>query len=148
MQTSKKDSNENNPERIAKVAEIISLIEEAQKTKEWIFQQIKKKHLKLPVKHSMSSFQVLNCCPDGFLSDSLKTLKAKDIDDIGDINSITKTYHWFFTDIVAGSNPTIPSKEQARKVVVLNELIERTETFKRRDPASTVILPTGDGMAI
>jgi len=148
MQTSKKDSNTNNPDRIAKVAEIISLIEEAQKTKEWIFQQIKKKHLKLPVKHSMSSFQVLNCCPDGFLSDSLKTLKAKDIDDIGDINSITKTYHWFFTDIVAGSNPTIPSKEQARKVVVLNELIGRTETFKRRDPASTVILPTGDGMAI
>jgi len=148
MQTSKKDSNNNNPDRIAKVAEIISLIEEAQKTKEWIFQQIKQKHLKLPVKHSMSSFQVLNCCPDGFLSDSLKTLKAKDIDDIGDINSITKTYHWFFTDIVAGSNPTIPSKEQARKVVVLNELIGRTETFKRRDPASTVILPTGDGMAI
>jgi len=148
MQTSKKDSNENNPDRIAKVAEIISLIEEAQKTKEWIFQQIKKRHLKLPVKHSMSSFQVLNCCPDGFLSDSLKTLKAKDIDDIGDINSITKTYHWFFTDIVAGSDPTIPSKEQARKVVVLNELIGRTETFKRRDPDSTVILPTGDGMAI
>ena len=54
----------------------------------------------------------------------------------------------FFTDIVAGSNPNIPSKEQATKVVVLNELIERTETFKHRDPKSTVILPTGDGMAI
>jgi len=61
---------------------------------------------------------------------------------------LQKTYHWFFTDIVAGSNPTIPSKEQARKVVVLNELIDRTETFKRRNPDSTVILPTGDGMAI
>jgi hypothetical protein len=31
---------------------------------------------------------------------------------------------------------------------VLNELIERTEVFQNRDPASTVILPTGDGMAI
>ncbi len=149
MQNNEKSSkNNSNPDRIAKVAEIISLLEEAQKTKEWIFQQIKHKHMKIPVKHSMNSFQVLNSCPDGFLSDCLKTLKAKDIEDIGDINSFTKTYHWFFTDIVAGSNPTIPSKEQARKVVVLNELIERTETFKKRDPNSTVILPTGDGMAI
>ena len=151
MQTSKKKTqnhSNHDPDRIAKVAEIISLLEEAQKTKEWIFQQIKRKHLKLPIKHSMNSFQVLTQCPEEFLSELLKILKAKDIDDIGDINSFTKTYHWFFTDIVAGSNPTIPSKEQARKVVVLNELIERTETFKRRDPASTVILPTGDGMAI
>ena len=142
------DKPTHDPNSIAKVAEILSLIEEAQKTKDWIFQQIKKKHLKLPVKRSMNSFQILNCCPEDFVSELLDTLKAKDIDDIGDINSFTKTYHWFFTDIVAGSNPTIPSKEQARKIVVLNELIERTETFKRRDPSSTVILPTGDGMAI
>jgi len=149
MPTRKKASNKNvNPDNIAKVAETISLLEEAHQTKEWIFKQIKSKHLKLPVKHSMNSFQILTCCPEEFLDDCLKTLKAKDIDDIGDINSFTKTYHWFFTDIVAGSNPTIPSKEQARKVVVLNELIERTETFKKRDPNSTVILPTGDGMAI
>jgi len=120
MQKSNKktDTNNHDPNKIAKVAEIISLLEEAQKTKDWIFQQIKSKHLHLPVKRSMNSFQVLNFCPEEFLSDLLKTLKAKDIDDIGDINSITKTYHWFFTDIVAGSNPTIPSKEQARKVVI------------------------------
>ena len=31
---------------------------------------------------------------------------------------------------------------------VLNKLIERTEVFRRRDPDSTLILPTGDGMAI
>jgi len=151
MQTDKKKTTTNSnhsPNNIAKIAEILSLLEEAQKTKEWIFQQIKTKHLKLPVKRSMNSFQVLNLCPNDFVDDMLKTLKAKDIEDIGDINSFTKTYHWFFTDIVAGSNPTIPSKEQARKVVVLNELIERTETFKRREPNSTVILPTGDGMAI
>jgi len=107
MQKSNKKTATNNhdPNKIAKVAEIISLLEEAQKTKDWIFQQIKSKHLHLPVKRSMNSFQVLNLSPDDFLSDLLKTLKAKDIDDIGDINSFTKTYHWFFTDIVAGSNP-------------------------------------------
>ncbi len=150
MQTSKKKTANYNqdPDRIAKIAEILSLLEEVQKTKDWIFQEIKRKHLKIPAKRSMNSFQVLGLCPDDFVSDLLKTLKAKDIDDIGDINSFTKTFHWFFTDIVAGSNPTIPSKEQATKVVVLNELIGRTETFKRRNPDSTVILPTGDGMAI
>jgi len=140
MQSGKKHSKNNvNQADIAKVAEIISLLEEAHQTKDWIFKQIKRNHLKLPVKHSMNSFQVLCCCPNELLDDCLKTLKAKDIDDIGDINSFTKTYHWFFTDIVAGSNPTIPSKEQARKVVVLHELIARTETFKKRDPHSTSI---------
>ena len=123
-------------------------MEGSSKTKEWLKRQIKKKSLKIQVKLSMDSFKILNACPDNFLSYLLDSLKGKDIGDIGDINSFTKTFFWFFTDIVAGSNPTVPSKEQARKVVVLNELIARTETFQHRDPDSTVILPTGDGMAI
>jgi len=137
-----------NADIISKMAEILALMEESQKTKNWLFQQIKQKKLKISAKRSMNSFQILNLCPEQFLSDLLNSLKSKDIDDIGDIKSITKTFHWFFTDIVAGSNPTIPSIEQAKKIVVLNELIKRTETFKRRDPETTVILPTGDGMAI
>jgi len=77
MQTGKKSSSNNvNPDNIAKVAEIISLLEEAHQTKDWIFQQIKRKHLHLPVKRSMNSFQVLNFCPDEFLDDCLKTLKS------------------------------------------------------------------------
>ncbi len=135
-------------ERVTKEAEILSLMEESHKTKEWIKKQIKKKSLKIPVKLSMNSYQILNSCPDKFLDYLIDSLKGRDIDDIGDINAFTKTFFWFFTDIVAGSNPTIPTKEQARKVVVLNELIKRTEIFQHRDPESTVILPTGDGMAI
>jgi len=135
-------------DRITKEAEILSLMEESAKNKEWLKRQIKTKSLKISVKLSMNSFQILHSCPDSFINDLLDTLKGKDLDDIGDINSFTKTFFWFFTDIVAGSNPTIPSKEQARKVIVLNELIARTETFQNRDPNSTVILPTGDGMAI
>ena len=56
MQTSKKkaNTNSNDPDRIAKIAEIISLLEEVQKTKDWIFQQIKRKHLKLPIKRTMN----------------------------------------------------------------------------------------------
>ena len=135
-------------DRITKIAEILSLMEESQKNKEWLKRQMKKKTLKISVKLSMNSFQILNSCPDSFINELLDTLKGKDLDDLGDINSFTKTFFWFFTDIVAGSNPTIASKEQARKVIVLNELIARTETFQNRDPNSTVILPTGDGMAI
>jgi len=144
----KQDSVSGQLRRVTKEAEILSRMEESNKTKEWIKRQIKKKSLKIPVKLSMNSFQILNLCPEEFLDYLLGTLTGKDLDDIGDINQFTKTFFWFFTDIVAGSNPTLPTKEQARKVVVLNEIIERTEVFQHRDPASTVILPTGDGMAI
>jgi hypothetical protein len=144
----KQDSIQQKLERITKEAEILSRMEESNKTKEWIKRQVKKKSLKIPVKLTMNSLQILNLCPDDFLTYLLDTLTGKDLDDLGDINTFTKTFFWFFTDIVAGSNPTLVTKEQARKVVVLNELIERTEVFQNRDPASTVILPTGDGMAI
>ena len=120
-------------ERVTKEAEILSLMEESHKTKDWIKKQIKKKSLKIPIKLSMNTFQILNSCPDDFLDYMVDSLKGHDIDDLGDINAFTKTFFWFFTDIVAGSNPTIPTKEQARKVVVLNELIERTEIFQNRD---------------
>ncbi len=134
------------PSKIEKIAEILSLMEETQKNKEWLIRHLKK--LKIRAKHSMNSFQILNLCPETAINDVLKILKGQDLDDIGDINDFTKSYHWFFTDIVAGSNPTIPSKEQARKVIVLNELIRRTEVFKNRNQETTIILPTGDGMAI
>jgi hypothetical protein len=35
-----------------------------------------------------------------------------------------------------------------QKIIVLNELLLRTPTFSKRDPKSTVVLPTGDGYAI
>ena len=61
---------------------------------------------------------------------------------------LTTTYHWFFTDIVASSDPDVSTNEQARKIIALNKLIEEIEVFRQRDPSSTLILPTGDGMAI
>jgi len=148
LQTNKENTNQNDPNRIAKVAEILGLMEESQKNKEWIFQHLKSKKIKNPAKRAMNSYQILNILSDKALEELHKTLTAKDVDELTDINSLTKTYHWFFTDIVAGSNPNIVTLEQARKVVVLNELIQRTETYKHHDKDSTVILPTGDGMAI
>jgi len=148
LQTNKENTNQNDPNRIAKVAEILGLMEESQKNKEWIFQHLKQKRIKNPAKRSMNSYQILNILSDKALEELHKTLTAKDVDELTDINSLTKTYHWFFTDIVAGSNPNIVTLEQARKIVVLNELIQRTETYKHHDKDSTVILPTGDGMVI
>ena len=133
---------------VSQIAEILGLMEEAHKNKEWIFSQIKKEKIKTDAKPSMNSFQILNQCPSEFVSHLLQVLKGGDLDDLGDILSLTKTYHWFFCDIVAGSNPTNVTKEQVRKVLVLNELILQTETFRLRDPKTTIILPTGDGMAI
>jgi hypothetical protein len=143
-----KNTNSKENERISNIAEILSLMEEMHKNKEWILQQIKKNSLKIPIKQSMNSFQILSACPDNFLTQILGVLKGRDIDDFEQILSLTKTYHWFFCDIVAGSNPTIPTKDQVRKVIVLNELIARTEIFSKKDPDTTVILPTGDGYAI
>jgi hypothetical protein len=60
----------------------------------------------------------------------------------------TRNYHWFYTDVVASSNPKIMVREQVHKIMILNELITRTESFRQREPGSIVILPSGDGYAI
>ena len=96
----------------------------------------------------MGSVGILKTCPTNFISHLLGLLKFSEIDVFEGPPPLTTTYHWFFTDIVASSDPTITTNEQARKMILLNKLIERTEVFRRRDPDSTLILPTGDGMAI
>ncbi|MGI0021697.1 MAG: hypothetical protein ACRD9Q_02435 [Nitrososphaeraceae archaeon] len=140
--------NERENDKLAVIAEILGLLEEKSKSKEWIFQEIKKHSLKLSVKQTMNSFEILKACPDGFISQLLRVLKSDGFEDFEEIRTLTKTYHWFYTDIVASSDPSIPTTEQARKIIVLNELIARTETFKQRNPDSTIIFPTGDGMNI
>ena len=49
---------------------------------------------------------------------------------------------------MAASDPTKTTMDQARKIILLNRLIELTDSFKQRDTATTLVLPTGDGMAI
>ncbi|MBM2852464.1 MAG: hypothetical protein HW420_1011, partial [Candidatus Nitrosotenuis sp.] len=55
MQKQNSLSIEKKLERITNEAEILSLMEESHKTKEWIKSQIKKKAIKIPVKLSMNS---------------------------------------------------------------------------------------------
>ncbi|HLA22815.1 MAG TPA: hypothetical protein VJZ17_05185, partial [Nitrosopumilaceae archaeon] len=150
METSiaKSDSISKMTQKITEIAEILAVLNDTNRGKDWLMQEVKKHRLKSCVKPTMNSFEMLKALPDDFVSKLLKSLRGDDIEGFEDVQTLTKTFHWFFTDIVAGSNPKIPTKDQVRKIVVLNELISRTETFDKRDPASTVILPTGDGMAI
>lgn len=134
--------------KIQNIAEILGMLDETHRGKDWLLQEIKKHHVKVEIKYAMNSFEILKICPDDFVSQITRALKGEDIEGFEDIKILTKTYHWFFTDIVAGSNPTIPTKDQVRKIIVLNEVIARTSVFANKDPQSTVILPTGDGMAI
>ena len=114
-------------EKLRNIVEILGLLDETRKSKEMIFNEIKKHKLKLPVKRTMNSLEILKICPDGFILHLLRVLKNDDFEDFDEIRTLTKTYHWFYTDIVASSDPTIPTTEQAHKLIVLNGLISRTE---------------------
>ena len=86
-----------------------------------------------------------NCTPE-IIQKILDVLK-EDLA-IKDPKTLTRALHWFFIDIVSSSDPNLPVKSQARKINALNELIKRTDTFKKEKLEYLDILPTGDGMAI
>jgi hypothetical protein len=132
--------------KLSQIAEILGLLDETNRGKQWLLEQLKKH--KITTKTTINSFEILKECPNEFISGMLRSLRGEDIKGFEEIKTLTKTYHWFFTDIVAGSNPTITTKDQVQKIIVLNELLLRTPTFSKRDIKSTVVLPTGDGYAI
>lgn len=134
--------------KLAKVVKILDLMEESYKGKAWLIDQISKEKLKIRIKSDQNSVQILQSCSDDFLVFLEEVLLGKKIENLEDVLAHTKTFHWFFTDVVAASDPTIPIKSQVVKVMALNELLSRTETYRKRDPSSTVIAPTGDGIAI
>lgn len=143
-----KDNNQKEMEKIANIAEVLGLLDETRRGKDWLLEQMKKHGVKISAGPAANSYDILKSCKEDFVFQLLRVLKGEDIAGFEDVRTMTMTYHWFFTDIVAGSNPTIPTKDQVRKIIVLNELISRTEIFRTKDPKSTVVLPTGDGMAI
>ena len=95
-----------------------------------------------------NSFEILNRSPDFFINHVYTILKYDEIENVGNVNSLTRTFHWFFTDIVGSANPLILTRDQARKVWALNELIGKTNTFRMWDPKHDVMTITGDGMVI
>ncbi|AFS81916.1 hypothetical protein NSED_00520 [Candidatus Nitrosopumilus sediminis] len=119
-------------------------MEENKQTKDWLLDKTKIHHIK--VDPTLTSFKILKKCPIKFLNSLLKSLQSNDYT-YGDIEKFTRTYHWFFTDIVASATPKNVTIEQLQKIIVLNKLISQSDVFqKNKDYAALV--PTGDGIAI
>jgi len=144
-ESSKKTTNFSNKHGI--IGEILGLIEEKGKSKDWILEQLNRKKVKLKVSPTTNSYEILKTTSKHFLKHLHSLLKGDDFK-IHEVHTLTKTFHWFFTDIVRSSDPTIDTKAQVRKINALNLQVNKAETFKNRNPASTVVYWSGDGMAI
>jgi len=143
--TAKRSSR--NDDSLVKIAEILGLLEEKGKTKYWLLEEVKKHNKILKVSPTVNSFEILQSCSKKTINQINKYLKDDEFA-IQEIQTYTKTLHWFFTDIVGSSNPDMSTKTQARKINLLHMQIKKTETFKKLDLDSTVVLPTGDGVAL
>src|SRR5437870_7781957 len=55
---------------------------------------------------------------------------------------------FFFVDIVGLSDPNMTTASQVRKIEFLNDSIATSQSFHDVHADSTLVLPTGDGMAI
>jgi class 3 adenylate cyclase len=56
--------------------------------------------------------------------------------------------HWISIDIVGYASDAYAASERINKIITLNKMISESETFKNRDPKSTILVPTGDGVII
>ena len=130
----------------ALIAEIMGRLEKLGKDKYWLRDEIFRKDPKVPVVPGMMTYEMLQVCHMAILNHLNLDLKKAETQD--DMSRFAETFHWFFTDVVASSDPSITVDDQAWKIVELNKLIQKTPTFRNRDKASTIILPTGDGNAI
>jgi len=137
----------NDLERKAFIGEILGSLERIGMDKYWLLEQVKQRDPKIPIFSSLTSYEILCECPDSLLVDLKNLLKGVDAKSI-DVPLFSETYHWFFTDLVASSDPKTPVDDQAHKIVELNKLIRNSMTFRTRDHETTIILPTGDGNAI
>jgi len=131
---------------LSSIAEILGLMEEKGKGKNWLLEEIKRRREPIKVSPSKNSDEILKNCSSGFIKEILKVLKTYDFS-VPDVKT-SKNFHWFFTDIVGSSIPKIQTTGQVDKILQLNEQIKRTETFKQTTPEDSVIVPTGDGMVI
>lgn len=128
------------------IAEILGILEEKSLSKDWLLGELKRHKIKLDTHPSSNSYEILKNCSHEKIQKILGVLKEDLV--IKDVKTLTRSLHWFFIDIVSSSDPNLSVKSQARKINALNELIKRTETFKREKLEYLVILPTGDGLAI
>ena len=63
------------------------------------------------------------------------------------MEEFTKTYHWFFCDIVSSAHPSVPTQEQLQKIQKFYEILSKTIIMKRKD-SNRIVVPTGDGYVV
>jgi len=129
------------------LGETLGLLEEKEKNKDWVLEELKRRRVKLRVAPTENSYEILKASPKKFVKEIYHLLRDDDLA-ISEVQTLSKTYHWLFTDMISSADPKITIKAQARKIRTLNEITKKTETFKQREPKSTIIHWTGDGMAI
>ena len=136
-------------DKISTILEILDIMEERGISKDLILQEVKN-HRIGGIRPVMTSAEILKRCPLSFTSYLFDSLKGPSSNSSPSPSVLppTKNLQWFYTDVVASSNPKITTREQVHKIMLLNDLISRTESFKKQDPKSIVILPSGDGYAI
>jgi class 3 adenylate cyclase len=132
--------------KLEKIAEILGLLEEKGKNKDWLLDEIKRYKVALKVSPTTNSFEILRSCPQSFIKTILVLLKNDEFE-IEEVNTLSKTMHWFFTDIVGSSNPKLSTKTQVRKILMLIKLIQKTNTFNEIKD-NNIFQHTGDGVAI
>jgi len=129
------------------IVEIMQLMEENGKGKEWLVDYIKNAGPEVTIQPTLSAAAILDLCPSGLLDKLADLLKGRVDETASEEIGPVKSFHWFFTDIVASANPNMSTEDQARRIVLLNQLVGKNEVFRKRDP-ETLVLPTGDGMVI
>jgi len=136
-----------NESRYKTILEILQLMEERDKNKEWLVEYLKKNQPEIPVKPNLTVGAILDSSPTEALSE-LVTILKNGLGEVADPSiDPVRSFHWFFTDIVASANPNMSTEDQARRIVVLTQLVAKNDVFRNRDP-ETIVLPTGDGMVI
>lgn len=112
----------------------------------WLRDEILRRNSDVPILTGMTSYEMLDACSLRLISELNEDLRKSEPED--NMSRFSETFHWFFTDVVAATDPDVTVDDQAWKIVELNKLIQRTTTFRNRDKEGTIILPTGDGNAI
>jgi len=143
----KKSGNSRKTNYMKNIAEILGILDEKSLSKDWLLGEIKRHKIKTRALVSLNTFEILKSCQPKTIEKIFAILKDEDLA-IRDVKTLTKTLHWFFIDIIDSSDPNLSVKSQARKINALNVLIQRTDTVKKENLESLIILPTGDGMAI
>ncbi len=125
---------------------MLELLEEKGKSKDWLREELKRLDASLVIPPTANRLEMLKACSAQTIQKLCELMKKDDLM-IDEPSDPTETLHWFFTDIIASSDPEMSTMSQIRKIAILHKLIRNTGVFKQAMNNFTA-LPTGDGVVI